>query len=435
VDGSLLSAFELEDRFVGALVRALTRDDDAGSSPTARRPDPAAEAHFAQALADLQRYDHEASLEGAIVRLEGLLASEGESARVLAALARAYLYRHWRTAERAWESKAVQACDRARELDPDAPEVLLALGELHASAGRHIEALAALDRALAARPELYEAHLARATALDGLGRAAEAEACARGAIADRPDDWRGHHTIGMLLFRRGRYAEALAPWRRVTELVPDHAAAHRNLGSALANLDRHDDAVDCYRRSIAIRPNAMAFGNLGTLLYYMGRGGEAVDAFERAVALQPSNARAWGNLGNACHHVPGFEARAREALEHAVAIVRERLDRSPGSGEDWSLLAGWLANLGRADEARVATSRALQMSPDDVHCMVESAEVYLQLGERGESLRWLKRAVESGYGVELLRRSLELRALDGDPEYERILEQGPRRSRAPVSGR
>jgi tetratricopeptide (TPR) repeat protein/predicted Ser/Thr protein kinase len=429
VEGSRLAPFELEDRYLAALTRALAPGHAAEAAPGSRPRDPAADERFAQALSYLQRFDNEASLDGAIARLEGLITSEGESAIVLAALARACLHRYRLTSERTWESRAVQACDRARELEPDAPDVLLALGELHVAAGRHVEGLDALERALVGRPDLYEAQLARATALDGLGRTAEAEACCRRAIEARPDDWRGHHTLGLVLFRRGRYAEAAAPWQRVVELVPDHAGGHRNLGSALANLDQHDAALEAYRRSIAIRPNAMALANTGALLYYMGRHREAVEALERAVALNPSNARAWGNLGNACHHVAGLEVRAREALEHAVALVRERLDRAPGTGEDWSLLAGWLANLGHVEDARRATSRALAMSPDDVHCMVESAEVLLQLGERAESLTWLRRAVESGYGVELLRRSLELRVLEGDPEYERILEQGSRRVR------
>ena len=114
----------------------------------------------------------------------------------------------------------------------------------------------------------------------------------------------------------------------------------------------------------------------------------------------------------------------REALERAIVLTRDRFDRGPGEAEDWSRLAGWLANLGRNDEAETAIRRALAMAPDDVTSMVRAGKVFLGLGARAEALDWLRRAVESGFGVDELRRSPELRALEGDAEFQRILERG-----------
>ena len=433
VDGSALQSFELENRLVGDVRRALGLDAEAGSTGWRATPrDPGAQERFALALSYLRRLDHEASIDGAISLLEGLLGAGGESAAVHAALARAQLQKYQLTRQRIWEARAAQACEKAARIDPDAPEVMLALGELHAAAGRNAEALAALDRALALRPDLYEAHVARARALDAAGRAAEAEGAARGAIGLRPDDWRGYHTLGLVLFRCGRYAEAVDPWQKVTALAPDNAGAHRNLGSTFFHLDRLGEAMEAFRRSIEIRPNAMAYYNLGTVLFYLERWEECAAAFEKAVALNPSDPRTWGNLGNACRWSPGREARMREALERAAGLMREQLDRQPGEGEDWARLGGWLANLDRREEAEQAVRRALEMSPGDVQCMVASAHTLLALGHRGDALCWLGRAVEHGYGVDALRRSPELRALAGDPEFERILESGSLKRGAPV---
>ncbi len=426
VDGSTLEPFDLEDRFVAGVSRALGfAADEAPSEWRARPRDPAARERFAQALSYMHRFDHEASLEGAIGLLEGLLKSEGNSAAVHAALARAFLRKYQLMTQRVWEAKAAQSCARARELDPHAPEVILAIGELHVAAGRHAEALAELDRALALRPGLSEAHFTRAMALDGLGRVAEAEeACQRG-ITQRPSDWHGYYTLGLIFFARGRYAQAVGPWRRVTELVPDNAGAHRNLGSAFFRLDRLDEAISAFQRSNEIRPNAMAFYNLGTALFMLERYEECIEAFEKAVALNPADPVTWGNLGNACRYIPGRESRMREALDRAIGLMRERLEREPGDAEAWARLAGWWTNLGRREEARSAISRALGMTPN-VHVIVMVARELLELGHRPEALRWLRRAVEDGYGVEVLRRSHSLRVLKGDPEFERILEEGSR---------
>ena len=425
MDGSAFTPFELEDRFVAEVRRALgIRGSRVDSRVETLPHDPAAQDRFAQALSYLRRTDHDASLDGAIALLEGLLASEGESAAVQAALARACVYKYIKTKQRTWESRAAKACERAMELEPHAPEVLLAMGELHAAAGRYGEALSELDHALASRPDLYEALLARARSLDGARRTEEAETSCRRAIALRPDDARGYHVLGLILFRHGRYAEALDPWQRVTALTPDNASAHRNLGSALVHLDRYAEAVAAFEQSSNIRPDAMAFGNLGTVLYLLERYDECLPAFEKAVALSPSDPRAWGNLGNACHHIPGHEARTREALERAVSLMRERFDRGAGVAEDWARLSGWLASLGCHGEAERAARHALQLAPDDVHCMVDGGKTLLHIGKPEEALLWIGRAVAHGYGVESLRRSPELWPLNGNPEYERILAQG-----------
>jgi len=425
VDGSLLQPFELEDRLIAAVRESLGFPATADDSGWRARPrDPAAQERFALALAYLKRFDQEASIDGAITLLEGLLATEGESAAVHAALARACLHKYRHNRQRVWETRAEQSCDRAMKIDPYAPEVLLAMGELHTTAGRFSEALVELDHALALRPDFYEAHLGRARALDGAGRATEAEESCRRAIAHRPGDWRGYHTLALVLFRHGRYAEALGPWRRVAKLTPDNAGAQRNLGSALYHLDRYNEAVTAFRRANDIRPDVLAFFNLGTVLFRLERFEECVIEMKKAAALAPSDPRTWGNLGNACRHIPGHEAQMKEALERATGLMRERLDRDPGEGEDWARLAGWLACLGKRDEAEQAIRHALEISPDDVHCMVMAGHTLLELGSKAEALGWLKRAVESGYGVDSLRRDPELRALAGDTEFERVLEHG-----------
>ncbi len=425
VDGSTFQPFELEDRLVASVRAALGFKPSATDEAWRSRPhDPAARERYAQALGYLRRFDHEASIDGAIALLGGLLATEGESAVVHATMARACLHKYRETKQRVWESRAAQSCERAAKLDPSLPDVMLAVGELHTAAGRNDEALRELDRVVAVKPDFYEAHVSRARALDGANRAVEAEQACRRAIALRADDWRAYHELGLILFRHGRYAEAVGPWRRVTELTPDNATGHRNLGSAFYQLERYDQSLAAFDRSIEIRPHTMAFRNRGTALFFLGLYEESIAAFEKAVALNPADAFAWGDLGNACRRMPSHEGRMREALERAIALTRDRLDRGPGEARDWSRLAGWLANLGRNDEAESAIRHALAMAPDEVHSMVEAGKVFLRLGARTEALGWLRRAVESGHGVDELRRSPELRALEGDAEFARILEQG-----------
>jgi serine/threonine-protein kinase len=430
-DGSLHQAFDLEDRLVAELRRALGIPPGAGSPrPRAPARDPAAAERFTQALGYMQRFDNEASLDGAIAILETLTASDDASPTVHATLARAYLQKGSVSQQRIWEGRAAAACERAVRLDPDAPRVRLALGEIDLSAGRWREALERFDGELQAHPGQYEALLGRARALDGLGLTAEAESTFASAIALQPGDWRGYHRLGLLRFRRGSYATAIEPWLRVVEITPDNPTAYRNLGSAYFHMDRYVEAEDALRRSIAIRPSAVAYYNLGTVLFFLERHDDCVAAFEKAVDLNPANPLAWGNLGNACRLIPGREARAAEALERAIGLMRERLDRGQGDGESWARLAGWYVGRGCTSQAEEAIGRALQLAPDDVDCQWAAGHVLFLVGRREEALEFLARAVRSGYGVDALRRDPDLRPLHNDPEFQRILAQGTGRHEA-----
>ena len=73
----------------------------------------------------------------------------------------------------------------------------------------------------------------------------------------------------------------------VTRLAPDSARGHYHLAAAYFGLDRLDDALAAYRRSIELRPTAVAWSGIGTVQFYLGRFPEAATAFETAVALKP----------------------------------------------------------------------------------------------------------------------------------------------------
>jgi tetratricopeptide (TPR) repeat protein len=422
VDGSVLEPFRLEDRFVEAVADALLRAGAAGS----RRPrvsDPAARDRYAQALSYLERFDNEASLNESVRVFEGLLESEGDSAPLLASLSRAQLALYALTSRRGHEARATRSCERATAIDPRAPEVLLALAELLLTSGRPEEALAECDRLMVLRPGDFEGRLARVRALDALDRGAEAAAECRLAVSLRPDDWRGQHVLAERAFRCGRNEEAIAGWHRATELCPDNAGAWRNLGAACGQSDRLLEAIEAFRRSIAIRPSALAYHNLGAALFYTKRYEECREALELGVALNPLNAESWGNLGNACRFIPGQEARMKEALERAIALGREDLARDPRDGDMWGRLAGWLSNLEQHGQAVESVERALSVSPHDVLVMVRAAFVYFGAGDRASALHWIDEAVRHGRGVETFRSAPELASLEGDPEFTRILQR------------
>lgn len=421
LEGVAGDPFRLEDRLVSSVFDALGCDPPDSARTLAN--DPAARERFLQAVGYLQRHEHEASVDGAIGLLERLRSTEEPSAEIEAALARAYLRKYQLTLETRWESQGAAACAHAIALDPGDPDVLATRGELALLTGRHEVAIGSFEQALALVPDRPDALLGLGRAYHAARKLEDAERVFRRAIEVRPDYWGAHNALGRFLQRVGRHAEALECFERVVELTPDNAYGWLNLVRPLFELERFDEALDACRRSIEISPRGQSLSTLGSLLFYLGRYEEAAAAFERAVAIQPTDPMMWGNLGSAVALVPGRGHRAREALERATALARERLDLNPADAYLWAQRAGWMSNLGRHGEAVHDVQRSLGLEPANPEYMVKACAVYHQSGSRDDSLRWLQRALQHGCGTSQILRDPYLTDLRADPEFTRIVEE------------
>lgn len=408
IDGMSTDPFTLEDRIVEGVVRAL-RTTPTSTALTKPRRDPAARERLQQARSYLQRHDHAPSVDGAISILERLVESEGESAEVLGTLGRAYLFRRRLSHERAWESRAASACERAMMLDPLRPDVQLTLAEIQFEAGRLEESLLAVDSVLERDPGI-DAWIVKGRTLESMGRLAEAEVAFRSGTSANPEAWNGHQWLGLFLFHVGRYDEAIEEWKEGLRFSPENPRTLANLGAAHFQLGQFDQAIAACRRSIRAEPNARAFSNLGTALFASEQYAESLEAFQKASALNPADPLIWGQLGSAARLLPDHEAEARSALERAVALCRDRLSRNASDALLESFMAGWLSNLGQFDQAREAIEHALSLAPEDVSVMTNAIGA-LQARWPEKAIFWLKRAIDRGYGVETCMRDPALATL------------------------
>jgi serine/threonine-protein kinase len=389
------------------------------------------EARLLQSRAYLRRPDQEASIDGAVAALESLRTFAPEHPEVLAALARACLYKGQLVHDAAWEDRAADLVRRAQAADPHHPEVLLATADLDRIQGRQDDALTGYTRLLAREPGSVSAWVGSSWTHERRGDVDEAEAAAVAAIDAAPGDWRGHSRLGGLLINRGDFQRALAPWRRVVEIAPDHARGWSSYGSVLFQIERFEEALEAFERSIRLQPTTVASLNAGTTLFYLGRYPEALAHYERAIALNPSDARAWGNLGSACHSIEGQAERAREALDRAIVLMREHLDRHDDDATAWSWLAFWLAESNRLDEARTARDRALALAPARLHSLPCMAGTYELLGDDETAIRIYCDRVRNGSGMRALESDPALARLRSTPAWKRVVEA----SRGHKSGR
>lgn len=425
VDGSDGRPFDLEDEVLASVRSALgIHSNSRTPSGVARDPDPAAEDKFRLAQRYLVRNENEASVDGAIRLLEGLVESEPADPIHLAVLGSAYLCKWRLTGDRSSEIRAARICQSLSDRAETNSQALLLHGEIDEAAGRIDDARSRFEAALETEPGLIGARLGLVRLLDREQRWDEAEAACRDIIRDCPGDWRAYKRMGLVHFHRGDYAGCIEPWSRVIELIPDSPQAHTNLGSAMYHLDRIAEAIAAYERALEIQPGPQALTNLGTALFYAGRYDEAVATLERAANMNTSDPEVWGNLGNACRYAPGGQPRMREALDRAVALMRDRLDGHPRDAEGRARLAGWLMNLGRGAEALDEIRIALEMAPRSVACMARAGYVHADAGDDAEAVCWFRKAIQNGYGTRELERSPALAHLRAGPEFQRVLEEG-----------
>ena len=108
-------------------------------------------------------------------------------------------------------------------------------------------------------------------------------------------------------------------------------------------------------RSLQILPTGTKV--LGNALHYSGRSEEALACFDRAMALNPYYPDMWLH----------FQAQAMFQLgryEEAVASLKRRLVRNPGTDVSRVLLAASYGHLGRFDEARAEWQEVFRINPD-----------------------------------------------------------------------
>ncbi len=118
--------------------------------------------------------------------------------------------------------------------------------------GRYDEALQAIDKALDLNPRNEVAWLNKGNALTKMGRLLDALRCFNAAIKVNPAYEVAWNNKGNTLARLGHYEEALACYERALEIDKDYRGAWVNKGYVLTKLGRYDEATSCADRVLRL---------------------------------------------------------------------------------------------------------------------------------------------------------------------------------------
>ena len=240
---------------------------------------------------------------------------------------------------------------------PDHPYSWTILGVLLEETGRASEALNANQRAVQLEPQAADGHYNLANTFRTLGRLEEAEASYLQALALAPEDAGIYYNLGVTLQGLERLEESRINYKQATTLKSDYAEAHYGLGLLSYGLGKFEEAATSYRQLIALQPNyAEGHYNLGTALQDLGRLEEAGASYRQATTLKPDYAEAYCYLGVTLHK--------RGILEEAEASYRQAIVLKSDFFEALNNLGILLRKVGRLEEAEISYSRALALNPD-----------------------------------------------------------------------
>jgi len=187
---------------------------------------------------------------------------------------------------------------RAKELEPNDPEVLLGFGRVCLKMDLLEDAEPALTRAASLRPKDPAYQYILASAKVGKKQFAAAQELLERLVQQQPAEAQFHYALGSVLYLQGRLPEAASQLQESIRLQPDQLAPYYYM--ALVARDQGNEAEAIQRLEDLLRrypDHALSCEALGSLLMSAHRYPEAESNLEKAVRLNPKSVKANYQLG------------------------------------------------------------------------------------------------------------------------------------------
>ena len=424
VTAAATDPFALEDRVADSVVETLEihlQPSEKQGLAAHGTSQPAAYDYYLQGRGYLQDFQKLENIESAISVFQQALTLDPNYVLAYAGLGEAYWRKYQSRPEEVWARRALDACERAVQLQDSAAAGHVCLGLVYIGTGKYEQAVGQYRRSIELDPTADAAYSGLASAYEHLNQPAEAESTFQRAIALRPNYWATYNWLGGFYQRHARYADAAKMYAQVVKLAPDSFIGYNNLGIIHLAQGQYAEAIPLLERSLAIRSTGDARSNLAYAYFQTRRYADAARVFEEAVKLDDKSYIAWGNLGDAYYWAPGRRADASPAYRKAIALGEESLRVNPRDAGALASLATYHAMLGEKKPALAALDRALRLAPASPDLLFTAGLVYQQLGDSERALGALEKAVAAGLPVAQLRDAPNFDTLRGNPRFIGIL--------------
>jgi len=213
-------------------------------------------------------------------------------------------------------------------------------------------------------------------------------------------------------------SQAIKEFQRAIELNPNYAIAHQQYGNnTLSALGRFDDAIVEGKRAVELDPLSLVINtDLGSDYYYARRYDEAIAQLRKTLEMDPGFYIA--------HLVLGQVLDAKGDRDAAIVECQ----KARALNDDPSVLGvlGRAYGLsGNKMEAEKILDQLKELSKQRYVAAYSFALVYLGLGDKEKTLRWLEQSYQDRAGSDMgyIRVDPLVDSLRSDPRFEALAEK------------
>ena len=306
--------------------------------------------------------------------------------------------------------KVVEYATEMTRSAPRDPQTWGSLGDALMEMGRYQDAEAAFSRMLSLKRSLFSlnrmAHY-RFVMGDAAGAIEMMSEAARAAVRFPENRAWCLTELGTMNFKIGRSPEAEKAFREAIAEFPQAHSAHAGLGAIRAAEGKHGEAIASYRKAQSITPLIQYAAALRDLYLLTGNRAEAEkqEGLVDVVAKLEAAANQKANRTLALIYA-NQRRNLKEALEAVEADLVARKDVYT-----YDALAWVLHRLGRNEEARQSSRKALEHRTPEAMFLYHSGMISLALGDRDAARRDLDASLSLNPAFDLLEAEEARKAL------------------------
>ena len=298
--------------------------------------------------------------------------------------------------------------------------------EEHKKAIQYFEQAIALDPNYAlAYAGLADCYAVSSSPVKGQERMAKLRSAANKALDLDPSLGEPHAALANVSWEERDWAGAERELKRAIELNPDYATAHQWYGELLTRLGRHDEAISEIKRARELDPLSLIINSDMIYILSMARRyDEAIEQGRRTLEMDAS----WNPAHYEITITYAFKGMYEESLAEAEKAL-EFSDRSPEKKEADKQELAAIRDAYRKLGARGFWQKRLGFEKQDLAKGEEvssffMAEIYANLGDKGEALKWLEKAVEErDVEIDLIKVYPAFDNLRSEPRYQDLVRR------------
>lgn len=423
--------FQLEDQVIGDVVAMLQAHfglpvdaADHGRQGERGTQNGAAYADYLRGLGYLRDFDDPENAHRALESFRRAISADPAFAQAYAGKGETYLQLYQKSGDVSQIDEARAACQKALSMKPDDATTHVCLGNIAGNTGHTKEAIDEMQKALRLDPKSDQAMTGLAAAYDRSGKPNEAEQVYHRAIDARPQYWATYYALAAYLIRHARYAEAAKVVQQAIALSPSNGFLYNQLGATEYFEGNYAAARVALEHALVLRPHVFTYNDLGEIYLHEENYAKAAEEFKNVLQMSPGTDVEMGvkaNLADAEYWEPATRPDAAKHYEEAAILARKILDVDAQNTEALLALAYVEAALGKKEDAEMHLKAALKHAHESAEVLFYAARTTERLGQHAEAIRWLKKAVASGYSRTDIATSPDFIALRADPEFQRLI--------------